>query len=173
MALRRLDLVGQQIGRLNVIEEAKPLPSIGWGPVRRYRCLCVCGRHAIVRQDRLRGSPPTQSCGCLHRERFHGTIVHHESHRTPEYAIWCDMKKRCSNRKAQNYKYYGGRGIKVCNRWLHSYPNFLVDMGRRPSPVHTIERLDNEGHYEPNNCCWATWKVQRANRRDSAGLGVS
>jgi hypothetical protein len=85
--------------------------------------------------------------------------------RTPEYSVWSGMKQRCYNQKSRIWKYYGGRGIKVCARWRDSFAKFLQDMGPRPSPKHSIERLNNNGNYTPKNCIWAVATTQARNRR--------
>ncbi len=82
-----------------------------------------------------------------------------------EYNAWVAMKQRCYNPKAVGYKYYGARGITVCERWMHSFRNFLQDMGRKPLPELSLERMDNNGNYEPRNCCWATSSAQSRNKR--------
>ena len=83
---------------------------------------------------------------------------------TVEYRAWCRMRARCNNPKQRDYRYYGARGIKVCERW-NDYRNFLADMGRRPSPKLSLDRIDNDGHYEPGNCRWTTQSEQVRNQR--------
>lgn len=90
---------------------------------------------------------------------------HHGMTHTREYKIWHGMTRRCTSKNLKSYKNYGGRGIKVCERWQESFMNFYADMGRRPSPMHSVERLDNNGDYEPSNCVWATPLEQSINKR--------
>lgn len=90
--------------------------------------------------------------------------------RTTEYKTWSALKQRCYNKNDSKYKDWGGRGIKVCDRWLNSFENFFEDMGYRPSKYHSIERIDNNGNYEPTNCVWTDKKTQARNRRNSVKI---
>lgn len=103
--------------------------------------------------------------GCVSHNRTHGESRGPNKPATKEYSTWCRMKARCYRPAADRFINYGGRGIIVCDRWLHSYENFLADMGRAPSPKHSIDRKDNDGNYEPSNCRWATPKIQGNNQQ--------
>jgi hypothetical protein len=92
--------------------------------------------------------------------------------KSPEYRIWVGIKNRCSNPKVRCYPRYGGRGVRVCDRWDASFVAFLADMGQRPSPVHQLDRIDGTGNYEPDNCRWVTSKVNNRNRRDTLWVEI-
>ncbi len=134
------------------------------GKARLVCARCDCGSSVTVRFESLR-SGNTKSCGC---RRLRGDLrrTHGHSKHLPEYFIWKGMRQRCSNPRNQKFKDYGARGISVCERW-DSFEAFLSDMGRRPSPGHSIDRKNNDGNYEPGNCRWATAKEQAANTRRS------
>lgn len=161
---KALDVSGNKYGRLLVISRAQ-VPNarnVMW------HCKCDCGNMTIVAAANLGKS--TLSCGCLAKETARDllkdaryTLTHGRSH-TPEHDTWCKMQDRCGNPNNPKFHRYGGRGIKVCQRWLEDFRNFLADMGPKPSPKHSIERKNNDGDYEPDNCRWATNYEQSRNK---------
>lgn len=128
-------------------------------PLHQGPCRCDCGAEKTVAGNTLRLGD-ARSCGCL----IVDTQTKHGMYGTPTYGSWSRMIARCTNPKSNRYKYYGGRDIKVCERWM-LFVNFYADMGMRPSTKHSIDRIDNDGDYEPRNCRWATAKEQSANKR--------
>jgi hypothetical protein len=129
-----------------------------------WRCLCDCGRaHEVTGANLRRGRVRSCGCACRPPTTKHGDTAGGKT--AAEWAAWHQAKMRTTSPTHPAWKDYGGRGIKVCERWLNSYENFLADMGRRPSPQHSIDRINNDGDYEPGNCRWATKSEQVLNRR--------
>lgn len=165
---RAIDMAGERIGRLVVSGRVRTDDGKAW-----WLCRCDCGEQKVVLGSSLRRANATRSCGCLGREKATGAPRTHGHSvggtMTPTYRAWRAMKYRCYVETCSFYPLYGGRGITVCDRWLESFENFLADMGERPKEPKglSLDRIDNDGDYEPGNCRWATAKQQARNRRDS------
>lgn len=156
---------GDRYGRLTILREVEPVAMPNGKTMRRFECECTCGVVVTPFLNNMRRKLTT-SCGCA-RSEMH---TKHGDWGSAEYTTWDGMLARCRNPEHESYKHYGGRGIKVCERWL-TYANFLDDMGRKPSPSHTIDRYpDNDGNYEPGNCRWATQRQQNRNSRSNVLL---
>lgn len=154
------DITGNHFGRLTAIAPSNEKDR----GVIKWECSCECGGRIVASGAFLRDGR-TASCGCLERShpnaKTHGATT--SGTPTAEYNIYSGMKRRCLNPNEKAYPRYGGRGIKVCDRWLNSFENFLADVGPRPSPHHSIDRYpNNDGNYEPGNVRWAT-RIEQAN----------
>jgi len=130
----------------------------------KWFCVCDCGNTTDVDSGHLH-TGAIQSCGCIKSEMCVAKNSSHLMSQTAEYHIWSGMRERCYNPNKRMFKNYGGRGISVCDRWLHSFENFYVDMGNRPSTNHSIDRIDNDGNYTHENCKWSTRFEQADNTR--------
>ncbi len=154
------DLTGKQFTRLTVI---KRVENRGEQPY--WLCECSCGNMKEIAGGKLRDNA-IKSCGCLQREVAPKQMTTHGMHKTRTYGSWSGMRNRCTNENSSDYPRYGGRGIIICDRWLNSFENFFEDMGERPRNT-SIERIDNDKGYNPDNCKWGTVYEQNRNRRDT------
>ena len=160
--VRFQNLTGQRFGRLVITEYAGRN-----GTATQWKCTCDCGNTIVALAGNIKKGD-TRSCGCLRREVSAARLTTHGMRDTAEFRIWAKIIERCENPKSQAYKYYGGRGISICERWRHSFVEFFQDMGPRPSPEHQIDRYpDMNGNYEPGNCRWATPTQNNRNRRSN------
>ena len=170
----RKSIIGRRFGRYVVIDRLELI-----GTNRMLFCRCDCGAEKSASYSSL-VSGRTKSCGCLrseksretHRKHGHAGYNSNGIRCTPEYKSWTEMKGRCLNINHKSYKDYGGRGITIYQRWVDSFENFIADMGERPSKKHSIDRIDNDGNYEPVNCRWATKQEQNSNTRRNKFVSI-
>jgi hypothetical protein len=157
-----IDLSGKKIGKLTVI---KRIDTTKYN-VPIWLCVCECGTEVTRSRGTLRNAELSgnKSCMCKNCKgaEFSGT---HLMSKSSEHTSWSGIIQRCTNIKNPKYHNYGGRGITVCERWRDSFENFYADMGPKPSPKHSIDRIDVNGNYEPSNCRWATQLIQSRNTR--------
>ena len=168
MGQKFINMVGDRFERLTVVEFiGREHNSSKW------RCLCDCGVEVFAQRSALVAGT-TKSCGCFRADRMSRlTYKHGEAggekrrKRSPEYKAWDSIKQRCFNPNAKEWKWYGGRGISLAPEWATDFSAFLAYIGPRPSPKHSVDRIDGAKNYEPGNIRWADW-VEQANNRSSS-----
>lgn len=160
---KQLDLTGQLFGQLTVIKQIEPRMYSSGQKQTTWLCECSCGKTTETTTTLLR-SKRTKSCGCYALR----IRTKHKDLDSKEYNAWRNMKRRCLNPNTPNYNRYGGRKITICDEWINSYEQFLSDVGRAPNPKDSLDRIDNDGNYEPSNVRWTSNTIQSINQGTSS-----
>lgn len=170
--MKLVNLSGRKFSTLTVLRRVEDKIYSSGKRAPFWECKCECGKITRMTLGELKTN---KSCGCrkgsLISSANHGRVVLHGKSKTKEFWIWWSMLKRCGNKSEKAYKDYGGRGITVCERW-HEFSNFYTDMGERPSPLHSLDRRDNDGPYSPDNCRWANRGEQSRNKRQTRWITI-
>jgi len=169
--MRRLVISkGDRYGKLTVVGEASTRHTPSGQAKRNIQCVCDCGNTSVVPLTNLRSKcHPTLTCGKCEKGQWNAT---HRMGGTRVHRVWTNMRSRCHNKNVRSYKDYGGRGIAVCKRW-DSFELFLSDMGQPPSDSHQIDRINNDGDYEPCNCRWVTQAENKQDKRNTVRVCVN
>lgn len=164
--MKLIDLSNQIFGKLKVLKRAENRIEPSGRSKVYWLCRCECNIEKEIEASSLKKGK-SNSCGCIGKEIMKNLNLSHGMYKSSEYKSWQKMKERCLNPNIERYPQYGGRGIKVCNRWLNSFENFYEDMGDRPSKDHSLDRKDVNGDYTPDNCRWITNQEQHYNKTNT------
>ena len=165
---RYKDLTNKEFGRLTVVKRAEDRIDKKGKHHIMWECRCACGNTKVVSRNDLTKKNGTKSCGCLRIEKTKERRTKHGLRNTRLYRIWANIKVRCYNPKKDNYSYYGKEGIAMCQEWLNNFENFYkwsIENGYQSNL--TIDRINNQGNYEPSNCRWVTAKQQQNNKNNN------
>lgn len=169
--MRLTDLTGKNFAKFKVIKRVQDRIEPSGRKKTEWLCHCECGKQFVAESSNI-SSGNTNSCGCYKKQRILEETTRHGMSHTQVHNCWCAIRQRCENPACKCFHTYGGRGIKVCDRW-QTFENFLADMGYPPMPKMSIDRIDVNGDYEPGNCRWATAKEQQRNRRNNLRITIS
>ena len=167
--MKQLDLTGQIFGNLVVVKRVEDHVTCGGQKKTMYLCKCSCGNMKVIQSASLRNGR-TKSCGCINSEKLKARRTTHGMRKTKAYSTWAGIKTRCFNYKSERFKDYGGRGITMCDEWKNDFQSFYDYVSQIPhfgEEGYSIDRIDNDGNYEPGNIKFSTAAEQNINQRRS------